>query len=104
MEIYNLQSRKWRAGQSIIHSLFADNRRHCFIAGNPHPQYIGYGTVVPLEESFLIVGGFHGLEYLDTIWRYEKDSDTWTRLEVILPGVVIAPIAMMVDIDIFPSC
>ena len=76
-----------------------------FSAGNPMPlqAYLGYGTVVQLEETFLIVGGFHYGEYLDTIYRYEKDSDSWTRLEAILPGVVAAPIAMMVDIDIFPA-
>ena len=59
---------------------------------------------MPLDESFLIVGGLNCYEYLDTIYRYEKDSDSWTRLAVELPGVVAAPIAMMVGISIFPSC
>ena len=59
---------------------------------------------MPLDETFLIVGGLNCGEYLDTIYRYEKDSDSWTRFAVELPGVAAAPIAMMVDISIFPSC
>ena len=76
------------------------------IAGNPLPldAYLGYGTVVPVDDTFLIVGGMHCYMFLDTIYRYERDSDSWTRLDTELPGYVAAPVAMMVDIDIFPTC
>ena len=63
------------------------------------PEDIYYATVVPLDETFLLVGG-----YSDTIYKYQKDNDTWTLMETRLPSAVRSPIAMMVDVDIFPSC
>ena len=74
--------------------------------GNAPTCYIGYGTVVPVDDTFLIVGGLHYAEGLDKIYRYEKESDSWTEQEATLPVEtgIAAPVAMMVDIDIFPSC
>lgn len=87
VEIYNLQSGQWRTG-------------------NPFPDNgIFDATVVPLEESFLLVGGYDGYPLtLDTIYKYNKDNDTWSLLETRLPSPAEKPIALLVDIDIFPSC
>ena len=65
------------------------------------PESIFDATVVPLEESFLLVGGYNSD---DSIYKYQKDNDTWTLLETRLPSAATNPIAMMVDVDIFPSC
>ena len=67
------------------------------------PQYVRSAAVVPMGESFLLVGGF---EYgpIDTIFQYEKDNDTWSLLETRLPSPAQGPIAVLVDLDIFPLC
>jgi len=82
-QIFNLQSRQWRIGNEL-----PDDLRYY------------YGTIVQLEDSFLSVGG----SYEDTIYKYEKESDTFELLEARLPFPVEYPIAMLVDVDIFPSC
>ena len=61
-----------------------------------------YGTIVQLEDSFLSVGGSG--DSGDTIYKYEKESDTFELLEARLPFPVDYPIALLVDVDIFPSC
>ena len=71
------------------------------------PHHLSDSAVVPLGESFLLVGGFLSdawPKYLDTIYKYEKLSDSWTLLNATIPYRAGAPIALMVDIDIFPSC
>ena len=74
--------------------------------GNAPSCHLGYGTVVPLKDTFLIVGGLHYGEGLNNIIRYEKETDSWTELETKLPVEfgIAAPISLMVDIDIFPPC
>ena len=86
-----------------------------FNLGNPLPRGIEQATVVPLNGTFLLVGGydsdspdcnsnpFNGCA-LDTIYRYEKLDDSWTLLETKLPIAAAKPVAMMVDIDIFTPC
>ena len=72
------------------------------------PRHLTGSTVVPLGESFLLVGGsliedaFPKLS--KTIYKYEKLSDSWTLLNATLPHRAGNPVALMVDIDIFPSC
>ena len=61
---------------------------------------IKYGTAVPFEDSFLVVGGYG----LDTIYKYEQETDTFELMESRLPYPVDGPIAILVDVDIFPSC
>ena len=73
------------------------------------PEQIAEATVVPLEESFLLVGGWAYTaisDYVDmtSIYRYEKLNDSWTLLETRLPVPLVEPVAMMVDLDIFPPC
>ena len=57
-----------------------------------------------MDESFLIVGGSGSGMDLDTIYKYQKDNDSFALLDARLPSPVANPIAMMVDVDIFPSC
>ena len=56
-----------------------------------------------MEESFLLVGGYYAGE-LDTIYKYQKGNDTWSLLETRLPIPAKKPIAILVDVDIFPQC
>jgi len=89
VEIYNLQSGEWRTG-------------------NPLPLHLDDATVVPLDESFLLVGGYLSDDDFpsksNTIYKYEKQNDSWTLLDTKIPFHVANPIALMVDIDIFPLC
>merc|ERR1712117_750216 len=94
VEIFNVRSGQWRSG-------------------NPLPRSIEGAAVVPLDDTFLIVGG---LDYipsnpcplgpcpLDTIYKYNQADDSWTLQEAKLPYPVHKPVAMMVDRDIFSSC
>ena len=68
----------------------------------PFDLYSFYGTIVQLEDSFLCVGDNYDAG--TTIYKYEKESETFEPLEARLPFRVQYPIAMLVDVDIFPSC
>ena len=76
------------------------------------PQALGYATVVQLGDTFLLVGGYYEDDEppiwtdgdLDTIWKYEPSTDSWTLLDTKIPFRMESPIALMVDIDIFPDC
>ena len=70
--------------------------------GNALPEPIYDATVVPYEDSFLLVGNGNGLS--DRIYRYENLGDSWTLLETRLQKPVADPVALMVDADIFPPC
>ena len=67
-------------------------------------------TVVPYGESFLLVGGEVGYDVspisgrTDAIYQYEILDNSWTLLDAKLPFNRSVPVALMVDIDIFPSC
>ena len=63
--------------------------------------------MVPVGDSFLIVGGCNDCsDSLFNIYRYERLSDTWALQEAKVPEdfYCFGRIAMMVDVDIFPSC
>ena len=73
------------------------------------PRSIEGAAVVPLDDTFLIVGGFDYVDPvssgpLDTIYKYNQADDSWTLQEAKLPYPVTKPVAMMVDRDIFTSC
>lgn len=75
------------------------------ISGRKLPKTIYGATVVPYLQSFTIVGGYTYMEgYLDSVYFYEVDADSWTKLDVTLPRKVQTVAAMMVDRSIFPSC
>ena len=77
------------------------------IPGNPLPHHLSAATVVPFGETFLLVGGFISDTFpqsTDTIYQYEKLSDSWTLLNTKIPYRAENPMALMVDIDIFHSC
>ena len=78
------------------------------LSGNSLPLPLQDTSVVPYGESFLLVGGCHAgdnlREVTDTIYKYEVLSESWTLLDTRIPYKVVSPIALMVDLDIFPSC
>ena len=65
-------------------------------------------TVVPIGNSFLLVGGEVGYDVspisgrTDAIYQYEILDNSWTLLDAKLPFNRSVPVALMVDIDIFP--
>ena len=62
------------------------------------------GTVVPHEDTFLIVGGRGGKKRLDTIYIYDVDSESWLELNGALPRPMASIRAIKADMNIFPSC
>ena len=42
--------------------------------------------------------------FLDSVYLYEVDSGSWTKLDATLPRKAHTVAAMMVDRSIFPSC
>ena len=77
------------------------------ISGNPLPQAMEDATVVPFGETFLLVGCYVDVGLFlatDDIYKYEKLSDSWTLLDTKIPFPSFVPIALMVNIDIFPPC
>ncbi len=61
-EIYNTATREWRDGP-------------------PLPQTFRYMSSVQYEDTFLLVGGFNGEEWIDTIYQYNQTSQTWILRE-----------------------
>ena len=62
------------------------------------------GAVVPHEDSFLIVGGENGSgDRLDTIYKYEVATDSWTLLQATLPNPTSNLKATSVEMSIFPA-
>ena len=58
-----------------------------------------------MGDAFLVIGGYAEdslLGILDTIYKYERES--WTELDTKLPFRMENLMAIMVDLDIFPSC
>ena len=52
-------------------------------ASNSLPDVLDSGTVVQLENTFIVVGGQKGSdrEYQDTLLQFEPDSETWVVRE-----------------------
>ena len=61
------------------------------------------GAVVPHGDSFLICGGESADSRLDTIYKYEVSTDSWTLLEATLPNPTSNLRATSVDMSIFPA-
>ena len=108
VEIYSVEDNLWRTGKffkPIIYlRIFKPNSN---LAANPLPQNIYGATTVPFQDSFLIVGGGSDTPsygFLDTIYKYEADADSWTLLHQSLTRPLIWTGALMVDVEIFPTC
>ena len=56
-----------------------------------------YAAVVPYRRTFLIVGGYSGSGYRNTIIEFDADHLSWTVRPERLTGDVHSPFATMVD-------
>ena len=56
VEVYDLSRNTWTKGENL-------------------PEPLGWGAVVPYEESFLIVGGDTGRGYSDKVYLYMPEAD-----------------------------
>ena len=52
-----------------------------WVVGPDLPHAIQTGASVQLTRTFLIVGGFNGSRYLDTIWMFDTFDSSWTLLD-----------------------
>ena len=65
------------------------------------------GTVVQNKDSFLMIGGFGGLEnlnYLDSVLEYDEELDQFKQIAALPQGGRCFVTAVLVDGDIFPDC
>ena len=91
VEIYSVRDGDWRIGTRL-------------------PSPIMEATSVPLDTTFLILGGSNdtiwGSSYpnSDLIYRYDTDKDSWELLDTRLPTAASGVAASMVNSYIFPSC
>ena len=70
-----------------------------------HPllQNIYGAFTVPYQDSFIIVGGGSDTTstgFLDTIYKYEVDTDSWVLLDQKLTRPLVWSMAIMVDANI----
>jgi N-acetylneuraminic acid mutarotase len=73
-----------------------------YISANPLPHPISHATVVPIGDSFLVVGGETNLgETLDTIYHYIPHEDSWTLLDAKLKNGKGSVTAMTVPREMF---
>ena len=66
-----------------------------------------YGTVVPFDRSFLIVGGNNGNGQLNTIYKYLVYEEEWEELNTRLPRAAEKLTAMVIGWEqrlLFPTC
>ena len=85
VEIYSVNTGSWRTANSL-------------------PSPIREATVVPFQESFLIVGGVSDGSLSDLIYRYDTGTDSWELDDARLPVAASGVAATMVYSYIFPAC
>ena len=56
------------------------------------------------QESFLMVGGFNGIDYLDNVFEYDAELDQFKQIAALPQGGRCFVSALLVDSDIFPDC
>ena len=62
------------------------------------------GTVVQNQDSFLMVGGFNGIDYLNNVFEYDAELDQFKQIAALPQGGRCFVSALLVDSDIFPDC
>ena len=72
-------------------------------AANNLEQRFQFGAAVPYGSTFLLVGG-GGDDYRDTIHKYIASTDEWELMPERLSIGRETPAAMLVHLDMFPSC
>ena len=75
-----------------------------FSAGTPLAFGLWGGTAVQNGDSFLMIGGFDGQNYLDNVFEYDRDQDQFKQIAALPQGGRCWVSATLVDSDIFPEC
>ena len=65
------------------------------------PNAVRGAYSIRYEDSFVLVGGNGNM---DSLLRYQPESDTWIELPSKLKVGREDLIAILVDVDIFPEC
>ncbi len=71
------------------------------IQGPPLPKPLRSACVVQVNRTMMIVGGNDGSGYLDTIYLYDRESETWRAQRGRLHKEVTFPGAILVGPDAF---
>ena len=75
-----------------------------FSTGTPLSFGIWGATTVQNGDSFLMIGGFNGVDYLDNVFEYDQDEDQFKQIAALPQGGRCWVSATLVDSDIFPEC
>ena len=73
------------------------------ISGNPLPEVLYFAATTPIEDSFLLTGGY-GEDERDTIYKYDGTSDSWILMDTRLTTPRYYHVAMMVQSSTFDVC
>ena len=80
-----------------------NNDYFLWTTANNLEQRFQFGAAVPYGSTFLLVGGGGGT-YRDTVHKYILSSDEWELMSDRLGTARETPAAMLVHLDMFPSC
>ena len=84
VQIYSLEENAWRMGNDFLP--------------------MAYARSAPYSDSFVMVGGYNKGSYLDTVYYYEPETDSFTLLEGRLGSVKENVSPIMVKRAMFPEC
>ena len=75
------------------------------ITGNRLPQPQTQSAVVPLDNTFLLTGGFDSdINELAYVYQYDAQSGDWIKLETELKTPRKQHVALLVNRSLFPEC
>jgi hypothetical protein len=84
VNIYSVTEDTWRTGMSTLMENIIGSLIYTYhiITANPLPHAIYGAAVVPLGDTFLLVGGSINGHLLKTICKYNVSNDSWDLLSV----------------------
>jgi len=85
VDIYTVSTDSWRSAQSL-------------------PEPITRASVVPFNNTFLVVGGFGNGEYSGNIYQYIVADDDWFKMDTELKTPRSRHVALLVQQSLFPDC
>ena len=74
------------------------------LAGNPLPQAIYSASIIKYDDSFILVGGYNGNDWLGDIYQYNTVLDTFEKLPSELKTPRRSHVSLLVPQSLFPEC
>ena len=75
-----------------------------FISGNSLPHNLAYAATVEIDNTFTIIGGRSSTNnYIDTIYRYNRDNGQWVEEATTMSEAKTSMTAIKVKTHIFKA-